>query len=113
MNSLFDTLESSVDTSLRQLFPQATNNMAGTSTHGQSAHQRAQAFSSSVSNVHKQLVELKTRIEQTPELATTAQEQLHNEIRLLQQDIRLKDGVLEKHRGTLRGLAQELGAFSG
>ncbi|KAJ2805906.1 hypothetical protein H4R20_001900 [Coemansia guatemalensis] len=96
MEALFDNLDENVETALRTLFPPAVKDSAA-----KDAQQRAQAFCNQVSTVHRQLTELKGKVDETPDVASAPRDILEKEISELRQDIQLKDEALAKYRKIL------------
>ncbi|KAJ2616674.1 hypothetical protein H4S08_000676 [Coemansia sp. RSA 1365] len=93
MEALFDNIDENVETAIRTLFPPAAKDLAA-----KDAQQRAQAFCNQVTVVHRQLTELKSKMDETPNDANTSKDILEKEISELRQDIQLKEEILAKYR---------------
>ncbi|KAJ2491470.1 hypothetical protein IWW37_002245 [Coemansia sp. RSA 2050] len=103
MDSLFAKLDEQVEATLLTLFPPADKPLAISD-----AQHRAQEFAHQVSLVNKQLAELKTKMDEIPNIDNSPEAALTREIDELRKDIQLKDEVLEKHRKILGECAERL-----
>lgn len=101
MEEVFLKLDQSVETALQHLFPATTGSSKDT-------QQRAQEFSSKVTEAHTQLTQLKTQIDSLTHHTTSDPQELEQEIQQLRQDIRQQDEVLQTHRKTLAECVQRL-----
>ncbi|KAJ2077374.1 hypothetical protein H4R24_005178 [Coemansia sp. RSA 988] len=96
MEALFDKLDENVETAIRTLFPPAVKDSAT-----KDAQQRAQDFCNQVTTVHRQLTELKGKVDESSDTASSPKDILEKEISELRQDIQLKEEALAKYHKIL------------